>query len=222
MASLHVLVEPKHHPLQHPWVRRMRGLPPALRRAIADWSFAYRRHTPDLLTPSPNAELRAFEEELEAFEALDAETIALEFSRPLWDHGGRRDTAHLEREDVRGHIARAARAMGANPSLASLIYESPAELAERFVDFIRSYWAEAFAEEWERLEPLLAETVAERAGGSRQRACTTCSEACRSSSASIPNARSSASTFRTITWSKSAPSARSCSSPAPTSGRTSR
>jgi len=139
----------------------MRGLPPALRRAIADWSFVYRRHTPDLLTPSPNAELRRFDEEVKTFEAFDPDTIALEFSRPLWDHGGRRETTHLEREEVRGHITRTARAMGANSYLASLIYDRPAELAERFADFIRWYWAEAFAEEWERLEPLLAETVAE-------------------------------------------------------------
>lgn len=139
----------------------MRRLTPALKRAIADWSFAYRRHTPDFLVPSPEAELRSFEQELEAFTAFDADTIALEFSRPLWDHGGRRDTAHLERDDVRAHISRAARALGANAYLASLVYEDPPELAERFAEFIRAYWQEAFAEEWERLEPLLAQTVAE-------------------------------------------------------------
>ena len=156
-----MLVEPKHHPLQHPWVRRMRRLPSAQKRAIADWSFAYRRHTPDLLAPSPDAELRSFEADLAAFELLDRETIALEFSRPLWDHGGHRDVTHLEQEEVRAHIARAARGMGANPDLASLVYGNPRELAERFAQFMRSYWEEAFAEEWERLEPLLAQTVAE-------------------------------------------------------------
>ena len=156
-----MLVEPKHHPLQQPWVRRMRRLPAPLKRSIADWSFAYRRHTPDVFAPSPDAELRSFEEELETFTAFDAETIALEFSRPLWDHGGRRDVAHLERGDVQGHIARAAREMGANAELASLVHENPRELAERFAEFVQAYWEQAFAEEWERLEPLLADTVAE-------------------------------------------------------------
>ena len=36
VLSLHVLVAPKHHPLQHAWVRRMRALDPGdqpLRRA---------------------------------------------------------------------------------------------------------------------------------------------------------------------------------------------
>jgi DNA-binding transcriptional ArsR family regulator len=139
----------------------MRRLPPALKRSIADFSFAYRRHTPDLFAPSPEAELPSFDVELAAFSALDSETIALEFSRPLWDHGSRRDAAHLARDDVRAHIAGAAGAMGGSPKLAALIYEDPTELAERFAEFLRSYWDSAFAEEWERLEPLLAETVTE-------------------------------------------------------------
>ena len=33
--SLHVLVAPKHHALQHGWVRSMRKLPAALKRRIA-------------------------------------------------------------------------------------------------------------------------------------------------------------------------------------------
>jgi DNA-binding transcriptional ArsR family regulator len=137
----------------------MRGLAPALKRSIADFSFAYRRHTPDLFAPSPDAELRSFEDELSAFSALDAETIALEFSRPLGDHGGRRDTAHLERPEVRTQIVRGAKAIGASSNLAALVFEDPVELAERFADFIRSYWDAAFAEEWERVEPLLAATI---------------------------------------------------------------
>jgi DNA-binding transcriptional ArsR family regulator len=139
----------------------MRGLPPALKRSISDFSFAYRRHMPDLFAPAPDAELRSFDEELALFSALDPETIALEFSRPLWDHGGRRDTTHLQRSDVRAQIAHAAEAMGASRELAVLVFEDPAELAVRFADFIASYWRARFAEEWERVEPLLAGTVAE-------------------------------------------------------------
>ena len=35
VLSLHVLVEPKHHPVQHEWVRAMRRLSPALKREVA-------------------------------------------------------------------------------------------------------------------------------------------------------------------------------------------
>jgi hypothetical protein len=34
VLSLHVLVEPKHHPVQHEWVRAMRRLSPALKREV--------------------------------------------------------------------------------------------------------------------------------------------------------------------------------------------
>jgi hypothetical protein len=43
VLSLHVLTEPKHHPLQHPWVRKARALPAALKREIAAFGFAYPR-----------------------------------------------------------------------------------------------------------------------------------------------------------------------------------
>jgi DNA-binding transcriptional ArsR family regulator len=161
VLSLHVLVEPKHHPLQHPWVRRMRGLPPPLKRQVADFSFAYRRYVPTLFSPSPEQELGSFEDELAAFEALDPEIIALEFSRPLWDHEGRRDASHLERREVRAHIVRIARYLGADPDVASLVFEDPTELAKRFADLLRSYWEAGFAEEWDRVEPRLADTVSD-------------------------------------------------------------
>ena len=53
VLSLHVLVEPKHHPLQHEWVRAMRALEPALRREIAAFSILYRATLADLFLPSP-------------------------------------------------------------------------------------------------------------------------------------------------------------------------
>jgi DNA-binding transcriptional ArsR family regulator len=161
VLSLHVLVEPKHHPLQHPWVREMRALSPALKRSVADFAFVYRHFIPDLFGPSPAAELLSFEHELAGFLELDPETIALDFSRPMWDHTGKRDTAHLQTPEVQVHIRRAAATMGADPDLASLVYSDPGELAKRFANFIASYWDAAFAKEWERMEPLLGQAVAE-------------------------------------------------------------
>jgi DNA-binding transcriptional ArsR family regulator len=159
VLSLHVLVEPKHHPLQHPWVRRMQKLPPSLKREISDFSFAYRIQVPDLLAPSPDQELRSFEDELAAFLELDEDTIALEFSRPMWDHGGRRDSAPLQRPQIQKRIAMMARAYGADHRIAALVHDDPLELGRRFAYLVSAYWEAAFAEEWERIEPLLADTV---------------------------------------------------------------
>jgi DNA-binding transcriptional ArsR family regulator len=161
VLSLHVVVEPKHHPLQHPWVRKARTLPADLKRDLSAFSFAFRRQIPDLLAPSPEDELRSFEDELAALRSVDPETVALEFARPLYDTQGSRDAKLLDREDVRRHIVGAARHLGGDPELAALVFEDPAELRDRFAELVERYWEAAFAEEWTRLEPLLADAVSE-------------------------------------------------------------
>src|SRR5262245_39617926 len=70
VLSLHVLVEPKHHPVQHEWVRAMRALPPALKREIDAFAFAYRAYFPEFFFPSPSGELLDFEGELARLRAL--------------------------------------------------------------------------------------------------------------------------------------------------------
>ncbi|HTS74375.1 MAG TPA: DUF5937 family protein [Gaiellaceae bacterium] len=161
VLSLHVLSEPKHHPLQHPWVRRARLLPAPLRRRIAAFRFAYDGFVPEFLVPSPGTPYGTFEEELHELQAFDEATLALGFLRPLWDHRGERDERLLEDERVREHVLRRAGHLGGDASLAGLIFEEPRELAARFAELLDQYWQAAFAEEWEALEPRLAETVAD-------------------------------------------------------------
>jgi DNA-binding transcriptional ArsR family regulator len=159
--SLHVLSEPKHHPLQHPWVRRARLLPPALRREITAFRFAYDGFVPEFLMPSPASPYRTFEEDLRELEQLDDSTLALGFLRPQYDHRGERDETLLADPGVREHVVARAGALGGDPGLAALIFDAPRELAERFAALLASYWEVAFEEEWRALEPGLAETVAE-------------------------------------------------------------
>ena len=64
VLSLHVLVAPRHHPLQHAWVRRMRKLDPKLKAEIRAFSFAYVGRFPDFLFPRPDEEFLEFDEEL--------------------------------------------------------------------------------------------------------------------------------------------------------------
>jgi DNA-binding transcriptional ArsR family regulator len=161
VLSLHVLTEPKHHPLQHAWVRRARTLPASLRREIAALSFAYAPFVPEFLTPTPAAGYRGLDEELHELEAFDEGTLALGFLRPLWDHAGERDEALLADETVRAHVRARSDELGADPEAARLIFEDPAALAARFAALIGAYWEAGFEQEWERLEPRLAETVAD-------------------------------------------------------------
>src|SRR3954447_17990895 len=71
VLSLHVLVEPKHHPLQHGWVRAMQRLPAALKREIDALAFVYRAYFPEFFFPSPAGELLGFADELERLRSLD-------------------------------------------------------------------------------------------------------------------------------------------------------
>jgi hypothetical protein len=106
VLSLHVLVAPRHHPLQHAWVRRMRRLDPKLKAEIRAFRFAYVGHFPDFLFPRPDEEFLEFEEELAFLHDLEPETLAFEFLRPVYDHEGTwpRDSSLLERDDVRRHV----------------------------------------------------------------------------------------------------------------------
>jgi DNA-binding transcriptional ArsR family regulator len=148
VLSLHVLVEPKHHPVQHGWVRAMRALPPALKREIDVFAFAYRAYFPEFFFPSPAGDLLGFEAELERIRALDPGLVRVEFAIPLIGEIG--DPADLEQ-----------RVLATGEPLAAAIVEDPAALLERFLALLEGYWETAFAHEWERIEPDLAASVAE-------------------------------------------------------------
>jgi DNA-binding transcriptional ArsR family regulator len=161
VLSLHVLVAPKHHALQHEWVRGMRKLPAALRRRISEFGFAYRWTMPDFVVPSPEDEFSDIEQDLNTFAGHAAETLALDFLRPLYDHAGRRETALLADEKVRRHALGQCERHGASPELVSLIFDDPVELGRLFAALVSDYWEAAFAAEWARLEPQLTEAVSQ-------------------------------------------------------------
>lgn len=162
VLSLHVLAGPKHHALQHGWVRRMRSLDPELKRRIEAFAFLYRRHLPDLLTPSPLGPVESFEQELERLGSLDPQLLLEDFGRPLYDHGGRHGEGVFDDPGVRETMLRRAGADGdASLALARLLLDDPVELARRFSALLSDYWCAAFADEWERIEPRLSESVAD-------------------------------------------------------------
>jgi DNA-binding transcriptional ArsR family regulator len=154
VLSLHVLVGPKHHALQHEWVRRMRALDPALRREIDAFAFLYRWHLPDFLVPSPAGPAAGFEEELAGIASLGPELLLEELGRPLYDHGGRHGEGVYDDPAVRA-------AMRASSPLADTLLDDPVELARRWTTVLAAYWEAAFAAEWTRVEPVLAGAVVE-------------------------------------------------------------
>src|SRR5688572_28199489 len=161
--SLHVLVEPKHHPLQHEWVRAMRALKPALRREIGAFAFLYRVTLADVFLPSPTDEYPEFGLELERLSELDERVLAYELTRPLHDHGGSepRDP-RLDDPAIRASVLRGAEFHGAETvRVAHAILDDPVAVARRLTQLLERYWEAAFATEWGRLEPRLAAAVSE-------------------------------------------------------------
>jgi DNA-binding transcriptional ArsR family regulator len=163
VLSLHVLAEPKHHALQHQWVRSMRALPVDLRREIAALSFLYRWTLPNCILPAATSPDDDFEDELVRLRALRPALAAFELLRPLYDHGGRQRARGRVLRDpaVRALALRRAGALGpAARRAAALLFEDPAALLERFARLLEAYWEAAFAVEWRRIEPKLAAGIA--------------------------------------------------------------
>ncbi|HEU5213547.1 MAG TPA: DUF5937 family protein [Gaiellaceae bacterium] len=161
VLSLHVLAEPKHHALQHDWVRAMRGLPPALRRELRALEFLYRWTLPNCVLPSATTEFEDFETEVARLRALPVDVAAFELVRTVYDHGGRgRRKQVLADPDVRTAALRnSGRKGSATRRAAAQLLDDPAAFVDRFATFLRGYWDEAFAAEWERIEPRLAGSV---------------------------------------------------------------
>jgi DNA-binding transcriptional ArsR family regulator len=145
--SLHVLVEPQHHPLHHAWVREMRALPTSLRHEVAACSFvlgsapSQGAALPNPLARFPAQASPSFEDGLADLRALPEEAVAAEFADIL------ATGAEGRPREARSALRRAR--------------QDPTAFRERLCALLEAYWEAAFSREWERLEPRLAECVAE-------------------------------------------------------------
>jgi hypothetical protein len=163
IASLHVLLFPKAHAVQHPWIRAMQRVSPELKREIRAWAFLYEDAFPDCFIPPRIDASASFEEHLGVVGALDPEQAAYELARPLFhyhvpDAGG---PDRLADPAVRDGILAWARGAPGGGELAALVLDEPAAALARLVALLERYWDEAFAQEWARLEPELEAAVAE-------------------------------------------------------------
>jgi len=155
--SLHVLTQPKHHPLQHEWVRSARRLPPELRRRMGEFAWAYEGYVPTLASPA--GEYRSFEQELDSLRGLADDQLRVELLRPFALEYPRSPEV-LDEQDVRALVLERAAAYGPDAErLVRLTLEDPGEVLRHFIEVLEEYWERAFRQEWERLEPLLADVV---------------------------------------------------------------
>jgi DNA-binding transcriptional ArsR family regulator len=162
VLSLHVLVEPKHHPVQHAWVRQMQRLSPALKKKIATFGFAYRSYFPAFLFPPTTGFMPTFESELKRLETLTPKVITFEFTEAACPgffsyNLGRVDDAQA----MEAILSRFAEQEPDQQSqeLLKLAVSDPERLLSQFVQLLGEYWEAAFRQEWERIEETLARNV---------------------------------------------------------------
>jgi DNA-binding transcriptional ArsR family regulator len=160
VLSLHILVEPKHHPIHHEWVRAARRrLPADMKRLIAGFRFAHTGYLPPVLVPSALGQYPTFEQEVQRLEELGP-ALGHAILRYFLGAAFSPETAFTDPRTREGLLQQTASFGPATLALARVGFDSPLELACRFVEFLTRYWDEGgFGGEWERIEPKLAETV---------------------------------------------------------------
>lgn len=163
VLSLHILVEPKHHPLHHEWVRAARHrLSPSMKKVISGFRFAHSNYIPPVLLPSalgPLPSRPSFDEELDRLRQRGPD-LGLDILR-YFAAATPVDWHTLDDPAVQATILRETARLGPSTfGLTQLGIDDPAALAKQFLEFLHRYWHECgFREQWEQTEPLLARTV---------------------------------------------------------------
>ena len=110
VLSMHVLLHPKVHAAQHPWIREMRRLPAELRRELQSFRFLLDDASPDCVLPPKLGTKVGFHAHLDAIARLDPSLLAYDLA-PLSSTGrGRRweGVEAMESAEVRDRaVARA-------------------------------------------------------------------------------------------------------------------
>lgn len=139
--ALEALVNPKRHPDHLRWVLDIRPrLDRSLWREIRRYAFAYRKWQAGFFCPTGAQAAPSFEGELNRLCTLPLAQFRVELGRGLVPKEGHSPSPELRLE----------------------LESDPEGLRQRLVSMLDSFWAQGFAAEWARVEPLLLEDVAMR------------------------------------------------------------
>ncbi|KND39655.1 ArsR/SmtB family transcription factor [Streptomyces acidiscabies] len=162
--SWHVLTDPGHHALHVPWVRRCRRLSAVMRRRMREHGFVVADYIPAFFESRAGDHDTDFADQLTAVRALPPGLLAAELAQTLIDTT--RYTGHDLVEDSTNRDTALAELRQTDPVRAarlSGILTDPLPVLDDALTVLEDYWSAAFAEEWERIEPSLYESIA-RAG----------------------------------------------------------
>lgn len=168
LRSLHVLVDIRHHPLHISWALEARArMPAALKAEVDAFAFWYLDRPLDLRRIWAFADLRSWEEELEALRAAPVEGFVEEMVHAALAGRGTGPLVPLERLRRSQTLQEQAlaRVEARHPPSAPVLREltaDPSRCRDRFVAFLSSYWDACIAPEWPALEALLMDDLARR------------------------------------------------------------
>lgn len=169
--SLRPVVNPKRHPMHLPWVRRTRDLSEDLRAEIDRLSFVFDNFLPGVFEVGLAGDYPTFEEELARIETFDDDAVLFELTMGFggWhcvhDHLGddvRPEPWAVHEDWYQERILAAAE--DDDPEQAAILrtaFDDPATLRSRLAGMLGRYWDEAFAEEWDRIQPRLDAEIAD-------------------------------------------------------------
>ncbi|MCB5167016.1 helix-turn-helix domain-containing protein [Streptomyces bambusae] len=159
--SWHVLTDPGHHALHVPWVRRCRRLPAGLRRRMREQGSVVADYIPAFFESRAGDHEADFAGQLAAVRTLPPALLAAELARTLVHatrHAGDDLVADPAARDAaltalrQTDPGRAARLDG--------ILADPLPALDDVLTVLEDYWSAAFADEWDRIEPSLYESIA--------------------------------------------------------------
>src|SRR6266542_1044471 len=159
VMSLKVLLQPKRHPLHRRWAREVRGAGAPLQDAFERYAFAFRDNAPTLFVGSNRGE-PSLAEELELLVAMPEAQLRFEFTLGL-QHGSLTGGQLADKRAQAKLLADGVRDFPASGETLALLLERPRSFIAEFATFIERYFEQVFAKEWERIEPLLADSVAD-------------------------------------------------------------
>jgi DNA-binding transcriptional ArsR family regulator len=163
VISIHVLLDPSHHPLHIPWVIRSRKvIGPALKTELESFQVLYRKLMVNFWEPKPGLGFFAFEEELTALLNMPIETYTSQVSHILLGA----PTAHenvLQDHKVRQEMMdQTAVNYPASISVIKELLDDPLRSRQHFCDCLAAYWEACLAREWPRLENAFLQDIERR------------------------------------------------------------
>ncbi len=163
-VALEALVNPKRQPVRLRWVLETKPrLPPDLWREIRCLSFAYKTWQVGLFSPSAEHEVATWDEEIERFKSVPIPIFVADVARAVTPEefpGFPTADQVLGDAELQAQLLTEARSLSPlYESVIPLLWTDPERLRSRFVSLLQEFWASCFAEEWERVLPVLVESV---------------------------------------------------------------